>query len=391
MKALEVRVSDAVNRVALAGALLPLLVYGAGGDYERPDPIHFAGLAAAITGIAAIVTRRRWAGAFTLMAVLLIGLREHVMQDDHRSSDVMVTTNEAVNTLLTGANPYGHYYLQTNPPGGLFGYPPGEIIFYTIAHFVGSNVFRVDLACSILVLGLIAALAPFCGTGLSALGVATIGWATDALFHLTDGSNDNAAAFLVIAAFSALVWSRELPGRAGRALWWISAFAFGWALAFKEYSAPIAFFIALYLWRANAARARGWIVATLASAAAFVLPFFFWNPVAFVTNVAGALVVHGNIWGRNVWHDWVRLTPLGDSIAPIVPIVMLAIIVAVFVAVLRHPAHSEGAAMLQGLAVIACTFVFARWTTSTYYWFLAPLAITGTIMALGTEFDAAAD
>jgi hypothetical protein len=382
------RTSDAVDRVAMAGALLPLLVFGAGGDYERPEPAHFAALVAAIAGLAAVLTHRRWAGWFGLFAVLFVALRDHFVQGDHRASDVMLTTSEAVGVLFSGANPYAHVYQMTNPPGGLFGYPPGEIVFYALAHALHNDVLRTDLTCSILVLGIISALAPFCGPGLAALAISVIGWAPDVLFHLTDGSNDNAAAFLVTVGFAALVWSLSMSGRGAAALWWISAVAFGWSIAFKEYSGPIALFIALYLWRSDPARARGWITAAGATLAAFLVPFLIWNPGALIANVGGALVTHANIWGRNVWHDWISSLPNGGAVAPVIPAVTLAGVAALVAVLWRHRARTLAGAFLQGVVTVAALFVLARWTTSVYYQFLAPLAVVGVVMQLGTELYA---
>jgi hypothetical protein len=385
MTALPLRSSDAVERVALAGALLPVFIYGIGGNYENPNWDHFTALIAAIVGLTAVILRREWGGAWTLLTVLCVSLREHAIQGDHRASDVLLSTNEAIGVLFGGGNPYTHTYAMTNPPGSPFGYPPGEIIFYSFAHLFGGNVFRVDLACSILGLGVIAAFVPFCGAGLASLAVSAIGFAGDLNFHLTDGSNDNAAAFLVLIGFAALVWSPSMKGRSGEALWWISAIAFGWALAFKEYSAPIVFFVALSLWRTDAKRARGWLTAMLGTGAAFIVPFLVWNPFAFIGNVGGALITHQYIWGRNVWHDWVGLIPNGTAIAPLVPFVMLLCVIALGVLLWRHPARTMSDALLQGLAVVAITFLMARWTTSVYYAFLAPLVVSAVALKLGSE------
>ena len=382
------RTSDAVDRVAMAAALLPLLAYGVGGDYEHPEWAHFTALIAAVVGLAAVLTKRRWAGAFALLTVLLVALHDHFVQGDHRASDVMLTTSEAVGVLFTGGNPYEHVYQMTNPPGAPFGYPPGEIIFYALAHFLRSDVLRTDLTCSIIVLGIIGAFAPVCGPGLAALGISVIGWAPDVLFHLTDGSNDNAAAFLVVIGFAALVWSLSFSGRSAAVLWWISALAFGWAVAFKEYSLPIAFFIALYLWRRDARSARGWMLAAAATFAAFAVPFLIWNPVALISNVGGALVTHHNIWGRNVWHDWVIGIPAGDAVAPLIPLITVIAVAALAVVLVRHRPPSLGGAFLQGAITVAALFIFARWTTSVYYQFLEPVAITGVIMMLGAELHA---
>ena len=97
-----------------------------GGNYERPDAIHFAVLIAGCAGIAGAITRQRWAGPVILFAVLVLGVYARVLAGDNRASDVMLTTNEALGVLASGGNPYTHAYAMTNPPGGPFGYPPGN-------------------------------------------------------------------------------------------------------------------------------------------------------------------------------------------------------------------------------------------------------------------------
>jgi hypothetical protein len=377
---------DPVERTALIAAALPLLIVGIGGDYEQPDIIHFLALIAGCAGVAGAIARRRWAGIVVLTAVLVLAVYMRALSGDNRASDVMLTTNEALHVLAGGNNPYTHTYAMTNPPGGLLGYPPGELAFYGLAHLLGANVFRVDMFAGILGLGLIAALAPLVGEGLAALAIGTLAVAEGVIFHSTDGSNDTAASFLVLVGVVALAWSLATRGRSAQILWWTSAVAFGWVIAFKEYALPIAVFVALYLWRADARRARGWIVVATATLAAFVLPFLAWNPVAFVSNVGGALLVHENIWGRNLWHDDLGYLPAATTaLAPEIPVITLLAFAGAAVAFWRRPAANLGAAFLQGCALVAIVFVLARWTTSTYYVFLAPLAMAGVALTLGAE------
>ncbi len=378
-------VDRGMDRTALIAAALPILIIGFGGDYEHPDPVHLTLFLAAGAGIAGALLRKPWAGLTILLTVLAAGAYLRTLAGDNRASDVMLTTNEALRVLASGGDPYTHVYAMTNPPGGPFGYPPGELAFYGLAHAAGLNVFRVDMLAGIIALGLIASLAPLIGDGLAALAIMPLAGAVDLIFHSTDGSNDTAAAFLALLGIVALVWSYDVRGRPGQALWWTSAIALGWVVAFKEYALPIAVFIALFLWRSDARRARGWIVAAAATTALFVLPFFAWNPGAFVSNVGGALLLHQNIWGRNVWHDVLSLEPGEVAIAPLIPVIMLAAFVGLAVALWRRPAPSIGAALLQGCALLATTFVLARWTSSVYYVFLAPLAMTGIALTLGAE------
>ncbi|MGA2392632.1 MAG: hypothetical protein ABSH03_04660 [Candidatus Lustribacter sp.] len=133
----------------------------------------------------------------------------------------MLTTNEALGVLGSGHNPYTHVYALTNPPGGLFGYPPGEIAFYGLAHLLGANVFRVDMLAGVLGLGLLASLAPLIGDGLAALALSPLAAAVDVVFHSTDGSNDTAASFLTLAGIAPLIPALTLFafGGAAVALW----------------------------------------------------------------------------------------------------------------------------------------------------------------------------
>jgi hypothetical protein len=379
-----------MDRIALIAAALPILIIGFSGDYEHPEPVHFIILIAAAVGIAGALLRKRWAGLTILFTVLVAGAYSRTLAGDNHASDVMLTTNEALTVLGSGGNPYAHAYAMTNPPGGPFGYPPGELAFYGLAHVLGINVFRVDMLAGIISLGLIASLAPLIGDGLAALALMPLAGSVELIFHSTDGSNDTAASFLALAGIVALAWSLNVRGRPAQALWWTSAIAFGWVVAFKEYALPITVFVALFLWRRDAPRARGWIAVAAATAALFVLPFFVWNPVAFVSNVGGALLLHPDIWGRNVWNDLLSLEPGEVAIAPLIPAIAFVAFCGAAVALWRRPAHSLGAAFLQGCVLVATIFVLARWTTIVYYVFLTPLVMTGIALTLGAERPEAA-
>ncbi|HEV8020473.1 MAG TPA: hypothetical protein VGP41_04360 [Candidatus Lustribacter sp.] len=380
---------DPIDRIASIAAGLPLLIVGSGGNYEVPDPVHFIVLIAGFTGLAGALLNKRWAGLVILLTVLALGVYSRALAGDNRASDVMLATNEALSTLASGQNPYAHVYAYTNPPGSLFGYPPGELAFYGLAWLLHANILRVDMIAGIVGLGVIASLSPLVGDGLAALAVGTVAVSVDVIFHSTDGSNDTAASLLVLIGIVTLAWSfATSDARTRQTLWWTSAVAFGWVVAFKEYALPIAVFVALFLWRADARRARGWIAAAVGTVAVFVLPFLVWNPVAFVSNVGGALLTHHNIWGRNLWHDILILEPGEIAIAPLIPALALFAFAGAVVWLWRRPAANLGAAFLQGCALVAFVFFVSRWTTSVYYVFLTPLAMAGVALMLGAEREA---
>jgi hypothetical protein len=378
---------ERVDRIALVAAALTLVMYGIGGEYEQADPLHFFALAAGAGGLAAVLSHRRWAGSFVLVTVLALGVYLRLTAGAIAGSDVLPATSEALAVLGSGGNPYAHAYAQTVPAGGPFGYPPGELAFYGLLQLAGADLFRVDRACGLVGLGLIAYLAPLAGEGLASLALAMLATSPELVFHVSDGSNDTAAALLVLTGIVTLAWSGALRGRAASGFWYASAVAFGWAVAFKEYALPVAAFAAWFVWRAEAPRARSWIATAAGTVALFVVPFLAWNPAAFVANVGGALLVHADIWGRNVWHD--VLTPawpaLGALPGPAIPAIALLAAAALTVALARRPPGSLGLAVLYGCAVTGTLFVLARWTTAVYYVFLAPVLAAGIALALGAE------
>jgi len=372
------------NRVALIAAALPLIFFGIGGDYANPDPLHFWCLIAGGTGLGGALARKRWAGPLVIGALLVLGTLARTRAVDFAGSDVLPATDEAVRVLLGGENPYAHFYTSTIPPGAVFAYPPGEIAYYGLAHLCGVPIARVEHLAAILVLLAIVALAPLAGEGLAALALGIVAASGDLVVRTGDGSNDTSASLLVIAAAVALAWSLASRGRPARALWFASAIGFGWALAFKAYTLPIVVFVALFLWRRDAPAARAWLTALIITVAAFCVPFLVWNPAGFIRNVGGAYLYHPSAYGRNLWRDAVSAWPaLAGALQPLIPLITPLAGLAVASLLWRRPARTFGTAFLHGCAVVATLFVFARWTTSVYWVFLAPLGAAGVALAAG--------
>jgi hypothetical protein len=372
------------DRVALIAATLPLIFFGIGGDYARPDPLHFGLLIAGGAGLGGALARTRWAGPLVIAALLGVGTLTRARAVNFPGSDVLPATNEAVRVLLAGHNPYAHVYASTIPPGAVFAYPPGEIAFYALAHLCGVPIARVEHFSSVFVLLAIVALVPLAGEGIAAVALGVVALSGDLAVRTGDGSNDTSASLVVIAAAAALAWSLATRGAAARALWFASAIGFGWAIAFKEYALPIVVFVALFLWRRDARHARGWLATVAVTVAVFVVPFFAWNPAGFITNVGGAYLYHPDAYGRNLWHDGLGTWPaLAAVLRPLIPLLTPLAVLAVAVIVWMRPARTFGAAFLHGCAVVATLFVFARWTTSVYWIFLVPLIAAGVAIAVG--------
>lgn len=374
------------DRLACVAALLPMFVYGIAGDYEHPDLPHLGALLAVITCFAGTMARERWAAYCTLVCALTIGFHERMLDNPFNGNDVMLATNEALGVLGSGGDPYAHFYTGTNPPGQPFAYPPGELLFYGLFKVLGGNIFAADRLAAIGTLGVLAALFPLVGPALAALAVSVAALAGPLSFIAANGSNDTAVAFLALVAIALLAGSLAArPPWLARTLWWSSAIAFGWSIAFKETLILVYVPVLAFVYRERRDW-RSYALGSLGFAAALILPFLTWNPVGFWQNVVGGLLTHANVWGRNVWAMVTAVSPEATlAIAPLTPLAMLVALGVVAFFCWRHPARELGGAVLQGCALLGALLLFARWTTSTYYAEIAPLLLVGVILAFGVK------
>lgn len=374
------------DRIACVAALLPLLVYGIQGNYEQPDLPHLGMLLVGIACFAGALTGRRWAPFGVIAAALAIGWYERMLNTPFNGNDVMLATNEALGVLASGGDPYSHVFSTTNPPGQPFAYPPGELLFYGLGKLATGTIFGLDRWAGIANLFVLAALFPIAGASLTALAVSVAAIAQPLAFSAANGSNDTAASFLALIAIVLLAGALAArDARLGRVLWWTSAVAFGWAIVFKETTALV--YVAVL---ANLIRERSdwrtYAIASLGPAAALVLPFVIWDPAGLWRNVVAGLLVHTNIWGRNVWGLLTAVAPEArTAVARFVPSIMLLAFWLVAYLFARSPARSLGGAVLQGCALLGALFLFGRWTTSTYYVQLVPLVLAGMALALADE------
>jgi len=114
-----------------------------------------------------------------------------------------------------------------------------------------------------------------------------------------------------------------------------------------------------------------------------------WNPLGFWRNVVAGLLVHTNVWGRNIWAVLTAVAPgVRDAIARFIPSIMMAVWWVGVYLCWRFPARGLGGAVLQGCALLGVLFVFGRWTTWTYYVQVAPLLLAGAALALADDAPA---
>ena len=289
-------------------------------------------------------------------------------------SDVIRATQEAIVTLLGGADPYTHALTSTIPPGSPLVYPPGELFFYLPAHLLTGDITRVDTITGILTIVAIVMTGFRAGWDrvvLPAMLFAT--WGVGA-FRGVDGSNDVSGAFLVVLACALLVFA-DRETRAGRIAFVLSAVAFGWAVAFKQFAVVLLPLLLRHLavsgrdWRRYAAISLGMV-------ALFVVPFFLWAPGPFVEQQLQTLTFHQEVWGANLLalaSQYVDVT----GVLPLFFVLELVLTLVAFAYALRSRLGTIGIALLAGCGVILIALLLAKWTTQPYYIYVGGIAAMG--------------
>jgi hypothetical protein len=314
-------------------------------------------------------------GPFICWYAFLIGTSERISRAPILDgSDVLRATQEALANLLQGLNPYTVPLTTTIPPGSPLAYPPGELLWYLPAHLLFGDLTRVDTVAGILTtaaIGIAGLRAGWERVALPAMLYAT--WGIGA-FRAVDGSNDVSAAFMVVLGLAILVFA-DRDTRGGRLAFVLSAVAFGWAVAFKQFAIVILPLVLRHL----AVAGRDWRRYGLISGgtvAVLVVPFLVWDAGAFLSQQLAVLTFHQDVWGANI----AALLQQYIDLTPVLPFFFAAEIIGTIVALalfLRARLPTLGAATLAGCGVILVALLLARWTTQPYYAYLGGVAAMG--------------
>lgn len=366
---------SSVRSRANEAAILAGLLWCAGGiDLNRPqlDRVVLLIAGAVLLGLSA---SGRDQGPFIGWYAVLIGASERFSRTPFfDGSDVLRATDEAIGNLLNGLNPYTIPLTSTIPPGSPLVYPPGELAWYLPAHVFLGDLSRVDTWAGILLTAVIAITGLRAGwdrVALPAMLYAT--WGIGA-FRAIDGSNDISASFLAVLGLALLVFA-DRDTRLGRVCFVLSAIALGWAVAFKQFAIVLLPLVVRHLaiagrdWRRYTAVSTGTV-------AVFVVPFFLWDPAAFVSQQLATLTFHQEVWGANILALLQQYTDPAD----LLPLFFAAEILGVLLLVglsLRSRIPTIGAATLLACAAILVALLLAKWTTQPYYAYLGGVAAMG--------------
>jgi hypothetical protein len=307
-------------------------------------------------------------GKFVCWWAVLIGISERISRSPLLDgSDVLRATQEAIVNLLHGLNPYTVPLTSTIPPGSPLVYPPGELLWYLPAHLFFGDITRVDTVAGILTTVAISIAGLRAGWDRVALPAVLYATWGIAAFRAVDGSNDISAAFMVVLALAILVFA-DRDTRVGRVAFVLSAIAFGWAVAFKQFAIVILPLVLRHL----AVAGRDWRrfgIISLATIAVLVVPFLVWAPGAFLSQQLATLTFHTEVWGANLpalLQEYIDVT----TWLPFFFAAEILVTLGIFGLFLRARLATLGVAAFAGCAVILAALLLARWTTQPYYAYL---------------------
>jgi hypothetical protein len=320
------------TRLALLIALLGLLQPGI--------PARSAVLLAVVV-VALLVVSARWRIDVLVIGVLLVAGVALRLAPSSGYSDVLTVTEAAVRVVLDGGDPYGHGYLESQPPGAPFAYGPLALLWYLPS--LGSPGTMERLA-AFLVLVLLALRG-------RPLGLAVYAVTPVLVVAASDGSNDTSAGLLILVALlTALRW--PVAGGVLLAL----------ATAFKPYA--LAWLPGLI---GYAGGVMPLLVFLLVSAAAWLLPVVAWGMESLLWSFRRADEIHAQPYysmafalsGESVSRSaWQALRVGAGAVLAIASLLW---------------SRSAASFLVVGTLVFGATLFFGWWSTFAYLAAVAPL------------------
>lgn len=291
---------------------------------------------------ATLVMSLRWRIGLVAIAVLVIaGVILRFDIHGKAFSDVLTVTKAAIDQMQSGGNPYGHGFVESNPPGAPFAYGPLALLWYLP---VRTEPYRLELAISILVLAMLALRGRM-------LGLAIFATLPPLIVVASDGSNDTSAGLLLLIA---LLLAPRIP--------WAGSVALAVAAAFKPY-------------------ALAWLVPLVPYAGASVLiPFgaatiitwapalIIWGPDNILWSLRQADAIHRSAY-------YALAYAIGDSarfpedVYSVFRFVAGGLIAVATVSLVR----SSRGLIVAGVAIFLATLFLGWWSTFAYVAAIAPI------------------
>lgn len=295
-------------------------------------------------------------------------------------SDVLSVTNEWLQTISNGGNPYDHFYLSSIPPGSPVPYPPVQFLAhlpgYLVGGLVGVRFTEVVAALGVMMTFAVLAWRGAWSTALPAL--ALYAGLTNLIELSVDGSNDTGSGAVLLLAVLGAWWAttRDFDDRSARVAGLTSALALG----MKQTTLFVILMLAAYIWR------RGGRAAFIQYAFAVVVVlgvvsavFLVLDPIAYLLALVSVSGIHANVYGWNVWvfAGQIGLPVIGQADGIILEVVVTMVAMAT---ALLLPLRRIGPTLVGGIVVTLLVLFVARWTTHAYFAIVAPIILAIPIL-----------
>jgi hypothetical protein len=314
-------------------------------------------------GIVTIATRINTWLVLGYIGAVGIGLR--LIQPVITNSDVWLSIREAISTLFAGGDPYAHYYTSTVPPGSPFPYLPGAMLYGILQNGWWNGLALNDKPAAIVVIVCFVILGRIYGPGLAALGASLYASSELVIWRSLDGSNDTALAGLIAVGVVSLAIARDGGTRPHlrRLFYIVSALMFGWAIGFKALAWPVYPFVVLAIPQHER---RSWLTISLGSFGVLCLPFFIWNPSAFVHQIWLGFTYHTTVWGLDIWNAIEHIRPGTMAHLGGFPLGLAVFVFGLSAMLLwRQRPATLGEGILRGAALLAIMLAMPRWSTTS--------------------------
>lgn len=290
-----------------------------------------------------LVTSRVKLGWWGILGLVVAGIALRLGVDNHRASDVLDVTGDAVRQVLLGMNPYGHGYEISRPPGAPFPYGPIALLWYAPA--VGDPR-ELELFVSCLIIAMFAVRG-------RPVGLAAYAMAPTVILTAADGSNDTSAGLLLLVA---LIVAAKRP-RLGGALLAI-------AVAFKPYA--LAWAPALFAYGGIGS----FLAFGLTSAGIWLPAFWVWGADNYLISLHGADLAHRQTY----WSVGVLYEAITQHFAPHAVLDQIRLIVAGGVTVIGlFMAKSIDRVIVIGTVVFVIMMFGGFWGSYAYIGAIAPI------------------
>lgn len=297
------------------------------------------------------------------IATIGIALRAASVMLSPVSSDVLAQSAKGAALILSGQNPYATT---------VFAYPPLEPLFYI--SFIGLDLRWVEFGSgSLIVLILLVTSLRSKDQSASVLYLALYCFSTLMIGFVGVSTNDTSAALFPFLAIWLIMFSSN------KSRYDYAGLLLGLGMAFKQFGIFPLIFVIGFLIKRKGPWLRTAIVASF-TGAAVSLPFFLWNPTAFLFDI---IFFHLAVRITSPYYVIAALNPmfLGPSL-----LVLQLSLVAVLTVFLLYRIRNWAECQLAWTSIFLLSLVLGRYFAPSYFAYIMPFWILAGMSSVADKY-----